>query len=123
MQNPFQNFKKHDWVIWILSVIIVTTSNILTGEIQIFTLCATVIGVTALIFVAKGNVWGQILTVIFSILYAIASLQFQYYGEMIRQPAFRIELPVNSGNKEEEEREIRDLMLLPLEYIYSLVQL
>ena len=47
----------------------------------------------------------------------------QYYGEMIRQPAFRIELPVNSGNKEEEEREIRDLMLLPLEYIYSLVQL
>ena len=51
MQNPFQNFKKHDWVIWILSVIIVTTSNILTGEIQIFTLCATVIGVTALIFV------------------------------------------------------------------------
>ena len=83
MQNPFQNFKKHDWVIWILSVIIVTTSNILTGEIQIFTLCATVIGVTALIFVAKGNVWGQILTVIFSILYAIASLQFQYYGEMI----------------------------------------
>lgn len=83
MQNPFQNFKKHDWVIWILSVIIVATSNILTGEIQIFTLCATVIGVTALIFVAKGNVWGQILTVIFSILYAIASLQFQYYGEMI----------------------------------------
>ena len=47
----------------------------------------------------------------------------QYYGEMIRQPAFRIELPVNSGNKEEEEREIRDLLLLPLEYIYSLVQL
>ena len=83
MQNPFENFKKHDWVIWILSVIIVATSNILTGEIQIFTLCATVIGVTALIFVAKGNVWGQILTVIFSILYAIASLQFQYYGEMI----------------------------------------
>ena len=57
MQNPFENFKKHDWVIWILSVIIVATSNILTGEIQIFTLCATVIGVTALIFVAKGNVW------------------------------------------------------------------
>ena len=34
MQNPFQNFNKHDWVIWILSVIIVATSNILTGEIK-----------------------------------------------------------------------------------------
>ena len=78
MQNPFRNFKKHDWVIWILSVIVVATSNILIGEIQIFTLCATVIGVSALIFVAKGNVWGQILTVIFSILYAIASWQCRY---------------------------------------------
>ena len=36
---------------------------------------------------------------------------------------FPDQLPVNSGNKEEEEREIRDLLLLPLEYIYSLVRL
>ncbi len=83
MRNPFQNFKKYEWVIWILSVLIVAVSNVLTGEVQIFTLCATVIGVTALIFVAKGDVWGQILTVVFSILYAISSLQFRYYGEMI----------------------------------------
>ena len=47
----------------------------------------------------------------------------QYYGEVIRQPAFRIELPVGAKNREEEDREIRELMLLPLEYIYSLVQL
>lgn len=83
MRNPFRNFKKHEWVIWILSVIIVVISNVLTGKVQIFTLFATVIGVTALIFVAKGDVWGQILTVVFSILYTIDSWQFQYYGEMI----------------------------------------
>ena len=41
------------------------------------------IGVTALIFVAKGDIYGQILTVIFSILYGIVSYTFCYYGEMI----------------------------------------
>lgn len=77
--KPFQNFKKHDWVIWILSVIIVTTSNILTGEIQIFTLCATVIGVTAH-FCSKGNVWGRWQW--YSVFYMPSLLQFQYYGEI-----------------------------------------
>lgn len=47
----------------------------------------------------------------------------QYYGEMIRQPAFRIELPAGSDAGKDEDQEVRDLMLLPLEYIYSLVQL
>lgn len=47
------------------------------------TLIASLIGVTALIFVAKGDVWGQLLTVSFSLLYAVISLKFSYYGEMI----------------------------------------
>ena len=38
---------------------------------------------TALIFVAKGEVLGQILTVVFSLAYAAVSLRFRYYGEMI----------------------------------------
>lgn len=39
----------------------------------------------------------------------------QFYGEAIRQPAFRIELP-------EETEALQELILLPLEYIYSLIQ-
>ena len=41
------------------------------------------IGVTALIFAAKGNVWSQILMTIFCILYAVISWRFCYWGEMI----------------------------------------
>lgn len=44
---------------------------------------ASLIGVTALIFIAKGDVLGQILTVAFSVLYGIISLKQKYYGEMI----------------------------------------
>lgn len=53
------------------------------GSESLLSLFASLIGVTALIFVAKGDVLGQILTVIFSILYAVISFTFHYYGEMI----------------------------------------
>ena len=44
---------------------------------------ASLIGVTSLIFIAKGNPVGQALTITFSVLYGIISLTFAYYGEMI----------------------------------------
>ena len=47
------------------------------------TLIASCVGVTSLIFAAKGNVWSQILMIVFSILYGIISWQFRYWGEMI----------------------------------------
>ena len=47
------------------------------------TLIASVIGVTSLIFNAKGNPTGPVLGVVFSVLYGIISFTFSYYGEMI----------------------------------------
>jgi nicotinamide mononucleotide transporter PnuC len=43
----------------------------------------TIVGVTALIFMARGDVWGQILTIAFSILYGVTAWHFRYWGEMI----------------------------------------
>ncbi len=83
MKNPFSGLKKREWCLWIASVLVVAASNFLTGETNPVLLTATLIGVTALIFVARGDVWGQILTVVFSVLYAAASYTFRYYGEMI----------------------------------------
>ena len=47
------------------------------------TLVAAITGVTSLIFAAKGNVWGQVLMILFSILYGIISFRFRYWGEMM----------------------------------------
>ena len=47
------------------------------------TLIASLVGVTGLIFLAKGDVLGQMLTVVFSILYAVVAYRFRYWGEMI----------------------------------------
>ena len=83
LKNPFRELTKKEWILWIISFLIVTVSNIMTGDVSIVKLAATDIGVTSLIFIARGNVWGQILIVIFSILYAVTSYDFRYYGEMI----------------------------------------
>lgn len=82
-KNPFKSLKKHELILWIISVITVAVSNILAGNTAPSTLFGTLIGVTALIFVARGDVWGQVLSVIFCILYGITSYKFRYYGEMI----------------------------------------
>ena len=44
---------------------------------------ASLIGVTALIFLSKANPIGQVLTIIFAVFYGVISYSFAYYGEMI----------------------------------------
>lgn len=72
-----------DAVLWFLSVFLIILSFLLFDRESYMTLAASVIGVTSLIFNAKGNPIGQLLMVVFSILYGIISYSFAYYGEMI----------------------------------------
>lgn len=81
--NSIKSLTKFEICLWICSIIVVSGSYIFSGGFYWLTLVASLIGVTALIFVARGNVLGQILSVIFSLAYAFVSLKFRYYGEMI----------------------------------------
>ena len=69
--------------LWGISVFAVFASSFFSDSIDILTVIASLIGVTALIFVAKGYVLGQILTILFAVFYGIISFCFKYYGEMI----------------------------------------
>ena len=82
MKNPFKALTKFEWGLWISSVVIVTVSFVLYST-DYLTLTASLIGVTALIFISKGMVFGQILCVVFAVFYGIVSYFFAYYGEMI----------------------------------------
>ena len=81
MSNPIKNLTKKEWGLWIGSLLIVVVSNMMTGDIDYLTLAAACVGITSLIFAAKGNVWAQILMIVFSILYGQPSP-----GSKIRQP-------------------------------------
>ncbi len=81
--KSFKMLTKFELALWIVSVIIVSSSFLLAPSKDILSLAASIIGVTALIFVAKGYVLGQILTVMFAVFYGTISFLFAYYGEMI----------------------------------------
>ena len=83
MSNPIKSLTKKEWILWMGSLAIVILSNLLSTDIDILTLVSACVGITSLIFAAKGNVWAQILMVVFSILYGLISWQFRYWGEMI----------------------------------------
>ena len=83
MNNPIKTLTKREWSIWLGSIIIVLISNLATKDFDMLTLVAALTGVTSLIFAAKGNVWGQMFMILFSILYGIISFRFRYWGEMM----------------------------------------
>ncbi len=76
-------FTKAELLLWGLSVVLILLSFLAFDRENFLTLTASLIGVTSLIFNAKGNPFGQLLMVIFSALYGIISFSFGYYGEMI----------------------------------------
>lgn len=76
-------FSKGECVLWTGSVLSVLISYMLFPSGELWNLAASIIGITSLIFNAKGNPAGQVLMVVFSILYGIISYSVRYYGEMI----------------------------------------
>ena len=83
LKSLFYYFTKAEIALWCTSVTLVIISFIIFDRENILTLIASLIGVTSLIFNAKGNPFGQFLMVIFSILYGIISFSYAYYGEMV----------------------------------------
>ena len=83
MKKILSYFSRLEWTLWLSSVALVILSFLAFDRVNYLTLCASLIGVTSLIFNAKGNPFGQVLMVLFSLLYGIISYTFAYYGEMI----------------------------------------
>lgn len=83
IRNPFSNFSPFEWALWLGSIAVITISFMLGGLSDWLTLAVSLVGATSLIFIAKGDVIGQFLMIVFSIMYAVISYRQSYYGEMI----------------------------------------
>lgn len=82
MKSLKNYFTKAELALWLCSLALIIISFLLFDRESPFTLMTSLIGVTSLIFCAKGNPIGQVLMIIFSLLYAVISYSFAYYGEM-----------------------------------------
>ncbi|MCF0106721.1 MAG: nicotinamide mononucleotide transporter [Holdemanella sp.] len=113
--------------LYIGSVCIIVISFLYTKSNDYLTLFASLIGATFLILNAKGNVWGQVLTVVFSILYGIISYRNAYYGEMITYlgmtaPIAAISVYTWWKNPSKEDKNVVKVNHLKLsEYIFLLI--
>ena len=61
----FGYFTKGEIALWCVSTILITVSFFIFDRENYLTLAASLIGITSLIFNAKGNPFGQFLMVIF----------------------------------------------------------
>lgn len=70
-------------LLWLFEVALIIASFCIFDRTGFINLIASLIGITALLFCAKGNPIGQALVILFSAFYGIISFGFSYYGEMI----------------------------------------
>lgn len=96
IRNAFFTLTRFERTLWISSLVVVSASFMLSPEVDYLNLATSLIGVTGLIFLAKGMVIGQVITIIFSILYAIISYAYAYYGEVITYACMTLPMAVVS---------------------------
>lgn len=76
-------FSRGELLLWSCSMGSILLAFALFDRGSYLTLAASLIGATSLIFCAKGNPAGQVLIILFSLIYGVISFSFAYYGEMI----------------------------------------
>lgn len=83
MLRALRYFSKFELLLWSTSVLLSVLAFWIFDRESVLNLVASLVGVTSLILCAKGNPFGQVLMIVFSLLYGVISFSCAYYGEMI----------------------------------------
>ena len=84
MKNPFRvSLTRFEAGLWLASVAVIAGTYIGFQAGDALALIASLIGVTSLIFLARGHALGQVLMIVFSVMYGVIAVQSRYYGEAI----------------------------------------
>lgn len=94
MRHYLAYFTKTERLLWSGSTLAILAAYLLFDGSDHLTLAASLIGTTSLIFCARGNPIGQVLMIVFSLLYGYISYTFSYYGEMITYLGMSLPLAV-----------------------------
>ena len=83
MKNPFKSLNRFELCLWTVSMLVIAVSSLFSSTGGVVQTITSLLGVTGLIFIAKGMLTGQLFMIVFCILYGIISLFARYYGEAI----------------------------------------
>ena len=127
LKNSFKSLKKREWALWLGSLTLISVAFAFSSGKGVMQYIASLIGATSLIFIAKGNVMGQIITVAFSLMYGIISYFESYYGEMITYLGMTMPMAIVAviswlKNPYKGDKTVVEVnKLRPLEYVLMLV--
>ncbi len=94
ISEKLKYFSNSDKVIWTISVALITVAFVESGGRDVLNYIVSLIGVTSLIFCAKGNPMGPALMIVFGLIYGYISLSFAYYGELITYVGMTVPMSV-----------------------------
>ena len=125
IKNPFKDLDRFERWLWCISMLVIVISFFFSNS-NIIALIASLMGVTALIFIAKGYVIGQVFVIVFAILYGIISFELRYYGEMITYAGMSAPIALISAitwikNPYKGSKEVKIAKLTPLKVTVLLI--
>lgn len=83
MKEFFKKFSVYNYVYLACAYVIIIVGFVLSEEKNVLSLSASIVGVTAFLFTAKGLVIAPICNAVYYTLYAILSITQKFYGEAI----------------------------------------
>lgn len=123
MKKILGYFSKGELALWAVSTLAVIASFLMFDRENWLTLAASLVGVTSLIFAAKGHPAAQAMAIVFAVMYGIISLGFAYYGEMITYMFMSLPMAVFSliswlRHPSDSKNEVRVNRLKGREYLF-----
>jgi nicotinamide mononucleotide transporter PnuC len=119
-------FTPFEWVLWLGGMAAILVGFFIGEEKNYLSLASSLLGITCIMFNAKGSVWGQFIAIGFAITYAILAYTKAYYGEMIIYLALMLPIHVSSiviwlknKNTDAERLEVKINTLTKKEYIIA----
>lgn len=94
--NPFKGFSAFEWCLWLFSLAAITVCHFAVLSRDWLSLATSLVGVTSLIFAARGDPYAPVLFIVFSIMYAVVSYFLRYFGEMLIYLC--MQLPVSAAS-------------------------
>ena len=96
LKNALTYFSKAELFLWTSSAAVILATFFIFSNDGYFSLIAFLIGITSLIFCAKGNPIGQVMMIVFATFYGGISFGFAYYGEMITYVGMTVPMSIFS---------------------------
>jgi nicotinamide mononucleotide transporter PnuC len=97
MREKFKRIIKYftpfEWAMWLGGILIILIGFLLGEDKNYLSLLSSILGISCIIFNAKGNVWGQVIAIGFALTYGTLAYTKAYYGEMIIY--FALMLPIH----------------------------